>query len=340
MGIGNVFIAVGENIHCTRIFKVGGKYAAELPEGGGVINYTRHGQKKQLPVPQVFLDSGDWEKGKVKHAAAAMWQGMYGSGSEKEAGIDYLKSMAEEQEEQDASFLDLNVDEFSTDVEERQKLIQWAAEVIQSASKLPLSIDSSNLEILEAGLRACDKSRGKPMVNSISLERIEAVPMAYKAGAVVIAGATGKDSMPESTEDRMENIRGCMKALKDEGFNDEDIYIDPLVFPISVDSKNGKKVIDSISQTRKEFGKGIHFAPGLSNVSFGLPKRKNINQVFTYLCMENGLDGGIVDPKQINLKIMRALDTGSDSFKLTKSLLLGEDEFGMNYIQAARDGKI
>jgi cobalamin-dependent methionine synthase I len=340
MSIGTVFIAVGENIHCTRIFKVGGKYAEARTEGGGVIYYKRQGENRELPVPQVFLDSGDWEKGKVKHAAAAMWQGMYGSGSEKESGIDYLKSMAEAQEKKDASFLDLNVDEFSTDVEERCKLIQWAAEVIQSASKLPLSIDSSNIKILKAGIDACDKSKGKPMVNSVSLERIEAISMAYEAGAVVIAGATGKDAMPQSTEDRMDNIRALMKVLKDNGFNDEDIYVDPLVFPISVDSKNGKKVLDSIAMSRKEFGNKIHFAPGLSNVSFGLPKRKNINQVFTYLCMENGLDGGIVDPKQINLSIMQSIDTESDSFILTKSLLLGEDEFGMNYIQAARAGRI
>ena len=131
-----------------------------------------------------------------------------------------------------------------------------------------------------------------------------------------------------------------MEQLKSHGFAREDIYLDPLVFPISVNSQNGLAVIDAVKTLRETYGPEIHFAPGLSNVSFGLPKRPLINQVFAYLCLQQGCDGGIVDPLQINDRVFAKLDTNSESFRLAKELLLGQDEYGMNYIAASRDGTV
>ena len=74
------FIGVGENIHCTRIYKVGGKYVKESGTGGYAIFYTDKGQEKSLPIPEEFTKKQDWENGKVKHTAVAIWQGVYGSG--------------------------------------------------------------------------------------------------------------------------------------------------------------------------------------------------------------------------------------------------------------------
>ena len=178
------------------------------------------------------------------------------------------------------------------------------------------------------------------MVNSVSLERVKAIEVAREAGAVVIAGATGETSMPTTVEERLQNFAKLIPKLTETGFASGDIYLDPLVFPVAVDSQNAKRMLDTIKALRQKYGPEIHFAPGLSNVSYGLPNRKLLNQVFTYLCLENGCDGGIVDPRQINLEMLNSLDTSTEAFKLAKAFLVGEDEFGMNYIRAVRKGII
>jgi cobalamin-dependent methionine synthase I len=335
-----MFIAVGENIHCTRIYKVGGAFVKNLDENTHVIAYQEEGREKHLPIAKRFVEASDWKNGKVKHAAVAMWQGLHGSEAEKQAGVDYLHYMVRNQEAHGASYLDLNVDEFSTDIGEREELIRWAADIIQQVSTVPLSVDSSNVEILKAGLDACQSAKGSPMVNSVSLERKEAIQVAKDAGAVVIAAATGRNSMPTNKEERITNLKSLIALLEKTGFNYSQIYLDPLVFPVSVDPKNGPMILETIEELRKDYGQEIHFAPGLSNISYGMPNRKLINQVFTYLCVQRGLDGGIVDPIQINEDALAAADPKSESFQLTEAFLTGRDQFGMNYISAVRSGRL
>jgi 5-methyltetrahydrofolate--homocysteine methyltransferase len=335
------FIVVGENIHCTRILKVGGKSVADIGGGKHAIIYKAGSQTKQLPIPEVFTKTADWQNEKIKHCAVAIWQGNHGDAAGKAAGIDYLQNMAKQQEAADAAFLDINVDEFSTDVAERVKLMKWTVGVVQQTVKIPVSVDSSNAEILRAGLEAADKSRGKPMVNSVSLERVSSIPVAAEFKASVIASAAGERDLPCTTEGRLANLDRLMQKLKAAGFDNNDrIYIDPLVFPISTDGNNGKAFLEAVSAIRTKYGKEIHISGGLSNVSFGMPSRKLINQVFSWLAVQAGADGGIVDPAQINKSILEGLDEQSEGFKLAKSLLLGEDEFGMNFITAAREGQI
>jgi 5-methyltetrahydrofolate--homocysteine methyltransferase len=335
------FIVVGENIHCTRILKVGGKSVVDVGGGKHAIVYKAGAQDKQLPVPEIFTKTAGWQDGKVKHCAVGIWQGVYGDSAAKAAGIDYIQNMAKQQEKTGAAFLDINVDEFSTDVAERVKLMKWTVDIVQKAVKIPVSVDSSNTDILRAGLEASDKSRARPMVNSVSLERANAIAVAAEFKASVIASAAGEKDLPSSTTGRLENLGTLMRKLKDAGFDSYDrIYIDPLVFPISTDGNNGKGFLDAVSAARAKYGNDIHICAGLSNVSFGMPSRKIINQVFAWLAVEAGADGGIVDPAQINGKILEGLDTESEGFKLAKALLLGEDEFGMNFISAAREGKI
>ena len=335
-----MFIAVGENIHCTRIYKVGGLFVKSLDENTHVIAYEEDGQEKHLPVAKRFVESSDWKNGKVKHAAVAMWQGLHGNEAEQKAGVEYLHYMVRNQEAHGATYLDLNVDEFSTDIEERRELIRWAAGIIQQVSTVPLSIDSSNVEILQAGLEACDSAKGSPMVNSVSLERKEAVQIAKSAGAVVIAAGSGEASMPTNKEERIANLKSLIDLLEGSGFTSAQIHLDPLVFPVSVDPNNGLMLLETIEELCKSYGQEIHFAPGLSNISYGMPNRKLINQVFTYLCVKRGLDGGIVDPIQINQDTLDALDPNSERFQLTEAFLTGQDHYGMNYISAVRGGKL
>lgn len=333
------FISVGENIHCTRIFKVGGKFAGIGPSGKAFIAYKSGKDDRELPVPAVFTDGADWQNGRVKHCAVAIWQGVYGDAAGKAAGIDYLQSLARKQEALGATYLDINVDEFSTDVDERRRLIEWTVRTVQQASSIPMSIDSSNGAILRAGLKACDPARGRPMVNSVSLERAESIATAAEFKAVVIASAAGEKDLPSSKDERLANIARLMPMLRSAGFEDEAIHLDPLVFPISVDGENGVRFLDTVRALRETYGPRIHIVAGLSNISFGMPNRKLINQVFTRLAVEAGADGGIVDPVQINARIVAAMDPSDPSFTLASDLLLGRDEFGMAYIEAFRDSE-
>jgi 5-methyltetrahydrofolate--homocysteine methyltransferase len=254
--------------------------------------------------------------------------------------VDYLQYLARRQEQADASFLDVNVDEFSTDIAERCRAIQWVAEVVQATASIPLSIDSSNPAILRAGLSVCDPRRGRPMVNSVSLERQDSIPVAAEFKAVVIASAAGEKDLPSNTDQRLGNIRRLMPLLDQVGIRGGDVYVDPLVFPVATDSNNAQSFIESVCAIRKAYGPDIHISGGLSNVSFGMPARKLINQVFTWLVVEAGGDSGILDPLQMNAKILAAVDTTTDSFRLAKALLTGEDLFGVDFITAHREGTL
>ncbi len=340
MGTPSEFYAVAENIHCTLIRKTTGKFVTENSDGSASILYKEKGQEKSFPVPEQFINADDWKNEKVKHMAAAMWQGYYGEGDAKQAGIEYIEYWARIQEANASAYLDLNVDEFSTDLDERICLMKWLAGIVQNVSAIPLSIDSSNLDIIRAGLSVCDTSRGKPMINSVSLERPEAIEIAARAGAVIIAGATGAASMPKTVDERVSNCKELMKAVEAAGIAKGDVFFDPLVFPVSVDKINGTAVIDTVQELRNLYGDEIHFAPGVSNISFGLPNRKLINTVFTHVCWLAGMDGGIVDPRHININILNKMDTSREAYHLARALVVGEDEWGMNYISAIREGKI
>ena len=333
-------IIVGENIHCTRVYKVGGAFVKAMDNGQHAVVYGAKGETRYLPVPARFTETADWKSGKLKHCLVAVWQGMYGDAAGKAAARDYLQYLARRQEASEAAFLDVNVDEFSTDIEERCRAVKWVAGVVQEKTRIPLSIDSSNPAILKAGLEACDKARGKPMVNSVSLERAEAIGVAAKFNAVVIASAAGEKDLPSNTEQRLENLGRLMPKLQAAGLEPDDIYVDPLVFPVGTDPNNGKSFLDAVKSIRERYGKGIHITGGLSNVSFGMPNRKLINVAFTWLALDAGADSGIVDPLQINSKLLAGVDVSAEPFKLACALLTGEDMFGADYITAHREGRL
>ncbi len=333
------FIIVGENIHCTRIRLTSGRFVETRDDGSSVLLFREGNDTGRLPIPQFVTEDAGWKSGKVRHVAVAIYQGLYGTDAEREAGKRYLQAMALEQEDNGAWFLDVNVDEFSVDRDERIKAMDWATQTIQEVAAIPLSIDSSDPQILEAGLNACDASKGRPMVNSVSLERASFIPIAAQAQACVIAGATGEERMPDGVEDRLTNIEQLMEKIGPAGFASSEIFLDPLVYPASVDVRNAQVAIDSVRALRDRYGSEVHFAPGLSNVSYGFPKRSVINQVFARLCLDAGCDGGIVDPAQINDRVLASIDYTVESYRLARELLLGNDEFGMNYITAIKEGR-
>ena len=334
------FIVVGEKIHCTRIFKTDGERVATSADGGFELTYTRGKAKRALPVPPVFVGGPDWASGKVKHCAVAIWQALNGDSAAQAAGVDYLVAMAEQQAAQGAAYLDVNVDEYTTDGVERVRVMRWLAGLLQQHSPLPLSIDSSNLDTLRAGLSACDRARGRPLLNSVSLERGEAIALTKEFDTDTVMSAAGETSLPDSVEERLANLNRLAGLLRALGRPDDSFFIDPLVFPVASDGRNGLDFIQTVAAVRRQFGPAAHITGGFSNVSYGLPNRKLINEVFSWLARDAGADSGIVDPGQINGAILDALDTASKGFQLARALLLNEDEFGMAFITAAREGAI
>ena len=111
--------------------------------------------------------------------------------------------------------------------------------------------------------------------------------------------------------------------------NREDIFVDPLIQPMSVDSNNGTMVMDAVKTIMQDL-KGVHTTGGLSNISYGLPQRRIINRSFLLMMMANGFDSAIMGP--LDLDIMAALKTGE--------MLVGQDSYCMNFLKAVRPGKI
>ena len=334
------FIIIGENIQCTRQLKRAGKHIVESSDVRGAIIYQAGNQQKRLPIPGNFLERADWQNGFIKHCAVAIWQGMHGQEQDSKAGIEYLKAIALKQEKAGAAFLDVNVDEFSVDINERVNAMKWIIPILQESSPLPLSIDSSNEAVIKAGLNACDRAKGRYMLNSVSLERINLLEIVAEYKPAVIVSAAGKEALPSSSEECLSNLKKLIPEIMARSIEISWIYCDPLVYTISTDPQNGIMLLNSVAALRKEYGSQIYITGGLSNISFGMPNRKLINRVFTYLFMENGGDSGIIDPVQINADILQAMNPETESFKLAKALLLGEDAYGMNYISAYREGKL
>ncbi len=339
MDMGN-FIVVGENIHCTRIVKRGGKRTTKLPDGSEGVTFTYKGEARVLPVPSDWAKhSPAYDEGKLRHIALAIYQTYEGSSDEnRKTGEDYLCWAAERQVEKGAKFLDVNVDEYSYDPAVAREIMKWLVTFLSDRYETPLSIDSSNVETLAAGLECCRKELD-PMVNSVSLERNEAVDvvMQYKAHAII--SAAGRTGLPSTADERLTNFKEIVEILDKAGMERTKMHLDSLVLPISVDPMNGKNFLESVAKAKETF-QGVNLSGGLSNISFGMPTRKLLNLVFTWIFVETGGNGGIIDPVQMSPKDIAALDPEAESFRLAQAVLDGSDMYGGNYIAAYRAGKL
>ncbi|SVE00180.1 uncharacterized protein METZ01_LOCUS453034, partial [marine metagenome] len=200
--------------------------------------------------------------------------------------------------------------------------------------------DSSNSDIIESGLKSYKSSGISPLINSVAFERPEVFEMALSYGANIIAMATSETGMPEDENDRMVNAKKILDKSIEIGFSLDEIYLDAIVFPISVNSQCGNHYFDAVKGIRKEYGSQLHIGMGLSNVSFGMPMRKLINQAFIYLGLESGIDAGLLDPTQIKLEEIYEIDVTSEKLGLAIDMLTGKDEFCIKYLQAYRSGKL
>jgi 5-methyltetrahydrofolate--homocysteine methyltransferase len=219
-----------------------------------------------------------------------------------------------------ADMLDVNVgDPLADEIE----LMRQAIPLVQSLTDLPLVIDSSVIEALEAGLSAY---QGKALVNSVTGEdeRLEAIlPIVAKHGAAVI-GLANDDEIPMEPERRLEVAKKIVSVAGDHGIPPEDVVIDPLAMPVGAEPRAVTLFVETLKLLREELG--VNTTCGASNTSFGLPGRDTLGGAFLAIAASHGLTSAIMDARSVEVvEAVRASD-----------FLLGKDEWGSNWIAAYR----
>jgi len=334
------FSVIGENIHCTRVVKLGGKTTVDLPGGGVGVAFKHEGADRVLPIP------ADWAKispafadGKIKHMALAIHQATRGADDDRRAGEDYLSAAAQRQIDAGAAFLDVNVDEYSHKPDEQIAAMQWLVTFLCNRFDTPLSVDSSHVATVVAGLECCKDPARRQMVNSVSLERQGLVEVIARYDTEAVVSAAGVNDLPSDVAGRITNFELILSQLDAAGIERQRMHLDPLVLPISTDPMHGRNFLDATAEAVRRF-EGVRLGGGFSNVSFGMPQRKLLNMVFVRLCAEAGASSGIIDPVQMPISEIAAMDTSTEAFKLAKAFLTGEDMYGMEFIAAHRGGRL
>ncbi|MBW1956571.1 MAG: dihydropteroate synthase [Deltaproteobacteria bacterium] len=237
-----------------------------------------------------------------------------------------LSGLARKQARAGAHYIDVNVGTGSGTREDEIDAMDWAVRVIKDAIDKALTIDSADPAVLEAGLAAC-KDR-KVMVNSVkadetALETI--IPLARRYDAALVALAMDETGIPKTVERRLNACRRIAARCREEGIPMKKIFFDPLVLPISTDGRQGKITLQTVSTVKAAFPEA-RTTLGLSNVSFGLPARSNLNAAFLHMAIYAGLDAVILDP--LDKTLMTAVLTGV--------ALMGKDRHFRRYTRMYR----
>lgn len=265
------------------------------------------------------------------------------SGVEPDAAtaLAYLETIARGQLEGGASFLDLNVDEVSIEGSQQIDAMRWLARTVASWTSSPVAIDSPSIPVLAAGVEEASRhGANPPMVNSASVERLEALELALQASGPVVVTATGESGMPTGADDRVENAKNIIELALARGISLDRIHVDPLVFPIAVDGASVTHCLSVYRELRELHGPEIHLTGGISNVSFGLPHRRLLNDAFLLLAIEAGADSGILDPIASPLRRVLSLDRDTLPFRFAVDALTGVDEGCRAYLKAYRAGEL
>lgn len=203
-----------------------------------------------------------------------------------------VQEWAKKQEVAGARYLDINTGPASKNQVEDMK---WLVEVAQEASDLPLALDSTNYNAIEAGLALCKRPA---MINSVPAEmpKMERVfEMAAKYNAAVIGLAMNEQGIPKDAESRVALAMELVAMADAYGLHMEDLYIDPLVLPCNVGQDHGPEVFETLRQIKLLADPAPRTVVGLSNISQGTKNRELINRVFAVMAMACGLDAAIAD---------------------------------------------
>lgn len=240
--------------------------------------------------------------------------------------VQGILDLAKRQAEAGASFVDVNVGTGLGSREEEVQSMEWALKTIQSEIDIPLSIDSSDPVVLEAGLKA---RSGKPsMINSTKAEKEsleEVVPLASMYNDPLVGLTMDEKGMPETIQDRLYACEKIVAACERCGVPMENVFFDPLVVPIGTDIKNGLVTLRAVTEIKKEFPEAKTVL-GISNISYGLPGRNRLNAAFLHMATYAGLDAAIIDP--LDDEIMAEVKTAE--------VLVGRDRHCRRYTRAFR----
>ena len=235
--------------------------------------------------------------------------------------LSQIEIDVQQQVEGGADVLDVNMGVPLTD---EPDLLSRAIKLVQTKTDLPICIDSSVIEALEAGLKAYE---GKALVNSMTGEddRMELIlPLVKEHKAVIMALSNDETGIPATAQERLVITEKIVRTVETYGIPLEDLVIDPLAMTVGADTEAVKITLETIHLIKEKFG--LNMSMGASNVSFGLPNRHAVNASFLPMAMAAGLTSAIMDArtKEIGTSV-RAAD-----------LLLGNDPWGGNWISAFR----
>jgi 5-methyltetrahydrofolate--homocysteine methyltransferase len=216
-----------------------------------------------------------------KLLAAEMAQGDYSR----------VESDARAQVAAGATMLDVNA---GIPLADEPRILAESIQLVQSITNVPLSIDSSIVEALEAGLAVY---QGKPLVNSVTgeEERLEVVlPLVKKYGAAVVAISNDETGISEDPDERFAVAKKIVERAQDFGISPADVVVDPLIMPVGAINLAGASAFRLIRRLREELG--VNTTCGASNISFGLPNRHGLNAAFLSMAMGAGMTSAIMNP--------------------------------------------
>lgn len=241
----------------------------------------------------------------------------------KAQNAEYIKQVAREEREAGADYIDVNAGIF---VGKEAEYLKWLVKTVQEAVDAPCCIDSPDPKAIEAALSV---HKGIAMINSISLEkeRFDAlIPVIAGTDLKVVALCMSDEGMPETMDARLKIAEKLINGLVKNNVPLNNIYVDPLVQPVSTNNTFAVEFINSVEAIMTRF-KGVHTICGLSNVSYGLPVRKFMNHAFAIMAIGKGLDGLIINP--LDKMMMASL--------ITAEALAGRDDYCVNYLKAFRE---
>lgn len=214
----------------------------------------------------------------------------------KNSDMDYILKQGVSQVEAGAEILDVNVGLREID---QNEMMMKVVKGLQSVTNAPLQIDSSDMDVIEAGLRYAN---GKAIVNSVNgedqvLERI--LPLVKKYGAAVVGLTLDERGIPDNALERFKIAEKILNKALEYGIKKEDVYIDTLTLTCSAQQKEVAETIKTLTMVKEKLG--LKTVLGVSNISFGMPNRPLINETFLAIAMAAGLDLPIINPNDENM---------------------------------------
>ena len=235
----------------------------------------------------------------------------------REGSMDMVLDFAEEQESCGAEILDINMG--MSGIDEKDMMLK-AIEAVGSVTNLPLSLDSSHVDVLEAALR---RYPGRALINSISYEKVKfesLLPLAKKYGAMFVLLPLSDEGLPKNLEEKIAIIEKIQNRAYELGMHKEDIVVDGLVTTVGANKSAALETLETIRYCKDN---GLATICGLSNISFGLPERSFVNTTFLTMAIQAGLSMAIANPSQ---ELLVSCAFASD-------LLLNKDGADLRYIQ-------